>query len=63
MMRLTTLCGIVFILFCGCTRAHQATKQGGGYIGKTLHTTGGIYEGAAEEIAGPVTDEENPYGR
>ena len=51
------------VLFLGCSAAHKATKTGGTYIGKGAHVTGGLYEGIADGIQGPVTDEENPYGR
>lgn len=53
----------VMVLCLGCSTAHKAAKTGGTYIGKGAHVTGGLYEGIADGIRGPVTDEENPYNR
>lgn len=53
----------VMLLSFGCAPAHKAAKTGGTYIGKGAHVTGGLYEGIADGIRGPVTNEENPYQR
>ena len=53
----------LILLSLGCSTAHKATKTGGTYIGKGAHVTGGLYEGIADGIRNPETEEENPFGR
>ncbi len=47
----------------GCETVHEVTKTGGKAIGEGANALGGLSEGGSEAIQGPVTNEENPYGR
>ncbi|MCB9748318.1 MAG: hypothetical protein H6755_07915 [Candidatus Omnitrophica bacterium] len=47
----------------GCETAHEATKKGGEYIGKTTAVVGGVTEGATDGYVGKEKSGENPYGR